>query len=266
MANTVWITGASSGLGKHTMEALLARGWQVAGGARSFTKAREGSALLLPLDVTREESAAAFVQEALIAFGPPDALINAAGVLILGPAESLSMGEYQQVLEVNFLGAVRMTQAVLPLMRQRGGGKIVNYSSVNGLLATPFEGPYAASKHALEGWSEALHMECAPFGIQVMVVEPGDHQGGQSKYRPHAQKVEESYRASFERVTAAIARDESGGSDPAKLGQKVARTLEKKRLPARLKAVKLPERAALWLHDLLPSRIFLKLLSLYYGV
>ncbi len=264
--STVWITGASSGLGLYTMEALLSLGWQVAAGARSFAEKREGDALYLPLDVTQEDSVAAFAQKAVDAFGVPDALINAAGMLILGPAEDVSLEEYQRVMEVNFLGAVRMVKAALPLMRGQGAGKIVNFSSVNGLLATPFEGPYVASKHALEGWSEALKMECAPHGIQVMVVEPGDHQGGQSKYRPHAHRVSGTYRPSFDRVTATIAKDEATGSDPRRLGRKVAKALSKKRLPMRLKVVKLPEGMALILHDILPSNLFLKLLSLYYRV
>ncbi len=266
MSKTLWLTGGSSGLGLYTLKALLADGWQVAAGARSFAEKREGNALYLPLDVTQDDSVAAFVEKATAALGPPDVLINAAGMLILGPVESLSMDEYQRVMEVNFLGAVRMTQAALPLMRARKKGRIVNFSSVNGLLATPFEGPYVASKHALEGWSEALRMECAPHGIEVMLVEPGDHQGGQSKYRPHAARVEDAYRPSFDRVTATIARDEQGGGDPGKLGEKVARALHKRRLPVRLKVVQLPERLAIILHDVLPSNLFLKLLSLYYRV
>ena len=261
-----WVTGASSGLGKHIFEALQQDGWQVVGGARSFQERQGGAALCLPLDVTREDSAQRFVQQAMAAFGPPDALVNAAGVLITGACEDYSDGELKQVLSVNFLGTARMVRLTLPLMRAKGQGRIVNLSSINGLLATPFQGAYTASKHAMEGYSEALSMEVAPHGIQVMIVEPGDHRGGQDKYRAHAAEAGADYAKDCAHARAAIARDEARGSDPALLGKKVARAMKKRRMPLRLQVVKLSERMAVLLHDLLPGRLFTRFLSAYYGV
>ncbi len=261
-----WVTGASSGLGKHIFEALRQDGWQVVGGARSFQETQEGAALFLPLDVSQEESAQRFVQQATAAYGTPDALVNAAGVLITGACEDYSDQELQRVLSVNFLGMARMVRLVLPLMRARGNGRIVNLSSINGLLATPFQGAYTASKHAVEGFSEALHMEAAPHGIQVMIVEPGDHRGGQDKYRTHAACAGKAYAQACGRARTAIARDEAQGSDPALLGKKVARALNKRRMPLRLRVAKPSQHMAVILHDLLPGRLFSRFLSAYYGV
>ena len=133
---TVWITGASSGLGRYTAQALGEAGFCVIAGARSFTgdKAADGI-FRLPLDVTREESVEAFQKAALAISERVDAVVHCAGVLVLGPCEKVPVEEYRRVLETNYLGVVRMNQAVLPLMREQGGGKIIIFSSINGLLA-----------------------------------------------------------------------------------------------------------------------------------
>ena len=120
---TVWITGASSGLGRYTAQALGEAGFCVIAGARSFTgdKAADGI-FRLPLDVTREENVEAFQKAALAISERVDAVVHCAGVLVLGPCEKVPVEEYRRVLETNYLGVVRMKQAVLPLMREQGGG------------------------------------------------------------------------------------------------------------------------------------------------
>ncbi len=261
-----WVTGASSGLGLHTAEALTASGWQVVGGARSLALAERPGLLHLPLDVTDEASIAAFVREATTRHGAPDALVNAAGILMIGACEDYADQELQQVMDVNFLGMTRMVRAALPLMKQQGHGRIVNFSSVNGLLATPFQGAYTASKHAVEGYSEALMMEVRPHGIQVMLVEPGDHRGGQEKYRSRGAQCSECYQTARDRAAAIIARDEATGSDPVLLGRKVARALARKHMPARLRIAKPSQHMAVMLHDLLPTGLFTRLLGAYYKV
>lgn len=265
MANrAVWVTGASSGLGKATAQALAEAGWQVIAGARSFggeaPAVRQGI-LRLPLDVTRQASVDAFIDSALRHAGTPQALVCAAGVFTLGSAAQYTDEEMLAVLDVSLMGALRMVRGVLPRMIENGGGKVVAFSSINGLLPTPYQGAYVAAKHALEGYCECLRMENRDKGIQVMLVEPGDHQGGAGKYRARARQIPPAYQASLDRVSAVIARDEGQGLCPARLGQKVARSLNKKRLPMRLRVASLSQHAAVVLHDMLPNRLFLYLLS-----
>ena len=268
MAQVVWITGASSGLGLHTAQALARNGFTVVAGARSFGKGKTVAGChCLPLDVTSRESIDAFAAEALKAFGPPDILVNCAGMLILGACESYALDELRQVMETNFFSQAAMISKVLPYMREKGKGRIVNFSSINGLLGIPFEGAYTASKHAIEGYSECLSYEVKPFGIEIMLVEPGDHRSGSSAYRRHSQGMtdESPYKAAFDTGTAQIAHDEANGSDPDRLGEKIAKALKRKRLPRRLRVAKPDQHLAVVLHDLLPNRWFEKIIGPYYG-
>lgn len=262
----VWITGASSGLGRYTLEALASAGHTVVAGARSFHGGAEGNIYRLPLDVTDEESIRTFVAEAKCITGTVDALIHCAGVLVLGSCEETSADEYRRVMETNFLGMVRMNQQVLPLMRAQGDGKVVLFSSINGLLGVPFQSAYTASKHAMEGYAECLAMEGRRHGIQVCLVEPGDHRGGSDAYRAHAAAMTEQspYAADFASATAAISRDEHGGSDPASLGRKVARMLARKRIPFRLRIASADQHLAVYLHKWLPAWLHFFVLRLYY--
>lgn len=269
MANrVVWVSGASSGLGMHTAQALLASGWQVVSGARSFlTEEGPGSqGHRLHLDVADPNSVVRFCEQAKALFGPPDALVCAAGVLTFGPAESYTDSELKQVWEVNFLGAVRLIRETLPLMREKGQGRILCLSSVNGLLATPFQGAYVASKHALEGYLETLALETQAHNIQVCIVEPGDHQGGSQAYRQQNERAHPAYQQAFENGVAAIHRDEAKGGDPQVFGQKMARLLTKKRLPLRKKVVRLDEWLAILTHDLLPWRLYAAMIRKHYKV
>lgn len=265
---TVWLSGASSGLGKAAARALLADGWQVVSGARSFKGDEERGELgvALPLDVRSEQSVRAFCEKAFSLFGAPDALVNAAGILIMGPAEETSLVEYEAVMDTIFFGSVRLTQAVLPLMREKGGGKIVMLSSVNGLMPTPFQSAYVAAKHALEGYGECLLLEARPHNIRVMIVEPGDHRGGQDKYRTSAAGISDAYQDSFGRVRETVRHDESTGGFPEAFGKKLAIALSKQKLPTRLRVTTLKETAAIILHDILPGRLFARFLAGYYKV
>ena len=266
MAKTVWMTGASSGLGLHTAQALVEAGFMVIAGARSFSEKKVAGQWQLPLDVTNEESIDHFTETALSIGGEPDILINCAGMLILGACESYGRDELRQVLETNFLGQAAMISRVLPLMRKNGKGKIVNFSSINGLLGIPFQGAYVASKHAIEGYSECLALEAKPYGVEVMLVEPGDHQSGSKNYRRISRHMgkENPYYPAFDTAAKCIARDEANGCDPDRLGRKIARTLKRKHLPRRLRVASMDQHLAVLLHDLLPARLFDWIIGSYY--
>ena len=265
----VWVSGASSGLGFHTSLQLKKAGMQVVSGARSY-RDREGEAengCRLYLDVRDEQSMDRFVREALSVYGTPDVLCCCAGVLTLGACEDYTLQELRDVMETNFFGQAMMIKRVLPLMRENGGGKIVLFSSVNGVLAVPYQGAYTASKHAVEGFAEALRMEASLFGVSVCVVEPGDHRSGSSKYRRHASTDQPAnpYYQDYRRTIARIDHDEKNGSDPDRLGRVIARALRKKHLPARLLIASPDQKLAVLLHRILPKKLFARFLTLYYG-
>ena len=220
----------------------------------------------LPLDVTSEESVQAFVDQALEISPWVAAVVQCAGMLVLGSCEETTIEEYQRVMNTNFLGMVRMNQQALPIMRNQREGRIVMYSSINGLLGIPFQNAYTASKHAIEGYTEGLQMEVRDFGIQVMLVEPGDHRSGSDKYRPHGvnMTVESPYAKAYENATAKIHHDETHGSDPDELGRKVAKMLERKRMPFRKRIASPDQHLAVWMHTFLPAKWNEKILSGYY--
>jgi short-subunit dehydrogenase len=166
---TVLTTGASSGIGLQTAKQLAAKGYKVFGTSRKPKPNQDLPFKMLALDVTDDASAKQCLEEV----GQVDILINNAGYDIYGSAEETMMEELRAQMETNFFGSVRMTKLVLPSMRERRSGKIINVSSVGGLFALPYNSAYAASKFALEGFSESLRQEMLPFNVYVSLVEPG---------------------------------------------------------------------------------------------
>jgi short-subunit dehydrogenase len=168
------VTGASVGIGEAAARALVGAGFTVYGTSRRAAagETRDG-VVLLPLDVTDDESVAGVVREVLERSGRIDVLVNNAGVGVAGAAEESSIEQARALFETNVFGAIRMTRAVLPHMREQGSGRIINVSSVLGFLPAPFMALYAATKHAIEGYSESLDHEVRDHGVRVLLVEPG---------------------------------------------------------------------------------------------
>lgn len=179
MTQTWFITGASSGFGAAFARHALAKGHNVAITARRLDKLQQIAAvspdrvLARQMDVTDPMQVKAAVQAAENRFGGIDVLINNAGYGIVGAVEETPEAELRTMMETNFFGAVAVTQAALPMMRQRRKGAIVMMSSLGGQLSFGGFGPYSASKFAMEGLTEALSQEIAPFGLKAMIVEPG---------------------------------------------------------------------------------------------
>ncbi len=269
---TIWVIGASSGLGLATAKAFANDGWQVISGARSFSAnsavdPADGRTHTLSLDVTDAESREAFVKKAFAISPVVDVLIYCAAVLVLGACEPTSHSEYERVMQTNFLGMTGMVSLALPAMRTAKQGKIVLFSSINGLLGIPFQSAYTASKHAVEGYAECLAMETSPFGIQVCVVEPGDHRGGSQHTRLHAAAAEQSspYAQAYQKACAIIHHDESNGLLPEKLGQRVLRNVKRRKMRFRLRVAKPDQLLAVVLHDVLPPSLNARILRGYYG-
>jgi NAD(P)-dependent dehydrogenase (short-subunit alcohol dehydrogenase family) len=167
------VTGASSGIGQATAALLAKAGYTVYGTSRRGGTGSERSFEMLSLDVTRDDSVADAVQLLMQREGRIDLLVNNAGFGVApAGAEESTVQQAQSIFDTNFFGIVRMTRAVLPQMRKQGAGRIINISSVLGLLPMPYGALYAATKHAIEGYSESLDHELRTRGIRVSVIEP----------------------------------------------------------------------------------------------
>lgn len=168
---TAIVTGASSGIGQATAEALVRAGYRVFGTSRKAGDSPT-QVSMLTCDVTDDDSVTALVSTVIAQTGRIDLLVNNAGIGLLGGAEEFSIPQVQALFDVNLFGVIRMTNAVLPSMRQRGQGRIINIGSILGLVPAPYSAHYSAVKHALEGYSESLDHEVRAFDIRVSVIGP----------------------------------------------------------------------------------------------
>jgi NAD(P)-dependent dehydrogenase (short-subunit alcohol dehydrogenase family) len=166
------VTGASGGIGEASARALQAAGYRVLGTYRRPPATRSPGIEYLACDVTSDESVQTAIGQVLAKAGRIDLLVNNAGVGLVAGAEESSVEQAKSLFDVNLFGVFRLTNAVLPTMRRQGSGRIVNISSVMGLIPAPFMALYAASKHALEGYSESLDHEIRATGVRVVLVEP----------------------------------------------------------------------------------------------
>ena len=176
MSKVVLITGASSGMGREAAILLANRGLKVFAGARRIDRMAalsEHGITAVEMDVTNGDDNQRVVDQIINSEGRIDVLINNAGFGLYGPVEDIPLDDARYQFEVNLFGLAHLTQLVLPHMRALGSGRIVNVSSMGGKIYTPLGAWYHATKHALEGWSDCLRIETAPFNIQVVLIEPG---------------------------------------------------------------------------------------------
>ena len=223
------ITGASSGLGYALAEYALQQGDRVALGARSqaamtaLAARHPDKALALALDVTNAEQRAAAVQQTEQRFGVIDVLVNNAGIDYIGAIEEQEERDYRAIFEVNFFGAVSMLRLVLPGMRARKQGTIVNVSSMDGIASLPVNGFYSSSKFALEGLTESLWQEIEPIGLRAFLVEPGSFRTGLADRTKFSGAPIEAYAATsgaFRKVMATMTPEMFPG-DPVRAAEAI---------------------------------------------
>jgi NAD(P)-dependent dehydrogenase (short-subunit alcohol dehydrogenase family) len=208
MAGTALVTGASSGIGEETAKGLLAAGYIVYAGARRVDAMRSlqaAGARVLSLDVTDDASMTAAVDAILRETGRIDVLVNNAGYGSYGALEDVPLDEGRRQFEVNIFGLARLIQIVLPTMRERRAGRIVNISSIGGKFGEPFGCWYHATKFAVEGLSDSLRMELHPFGIDVVVIQPGATHSEWSKIA-HDNLIKYSGNGPYRKTAAAHAK------------------------------------------------------------
>ena len=215
-ANTVaLVTGVSSGIGRETARLLAEHGARTFGTVRDLRRANPIAGVeLIAMDVNHDTSVTEAVSSVLGKAGKIDILINNAGYSLAGGVEETSVEEARQLFETNFFGVLRVTQAVLPSMRQNSYGRIVNISSMLGLLPGPYHGIYAASKHALEGYTTTLDHEVRAFGIRAVLVEPMYTKTEIAKNEKSVQAAIPAYADQKQRVTEIVEQETANGDDP----------------------------------------------------
>lgn len=279
-SQTVLITGASSGFGLLTAIELAKKGFFVIATMRNMEKSAyikqlsreshvEGRLEYLQLDVASTKSVENFSYQ-LQDLPPIDILINNAGFALGGFCEDVSLIEYKEQFETNFFGVISVTQVVLPYMRQRKKGKIINVSSISGRVGFPGLSPYAASKNALEGWSECLRLEVKPFGIDVALIEPGSFKTSiwsTGKKIAEKSKADDSpYGQYMNAIESELEQGQNKLGDPEEVVQLVVELCKKKDIRKLRYPIGSGVKTALFLKNILPwtvwEKVFFKKLKI----
>ena len=257
---TVLVTGASAGIGKATAKTLLEEGYTVYAAARRVENMRDLEdlgAVALKMDVTKEEDLVAGVDRISAEQGGVDILVNNAGFGLYGAMEDTPLDDARYQFEVNLFGLARLTQLVLPHMREQGAGRIVNISSVAGKVYIPLGAWYIASKHALEGWSDCLRFELKSFGVDVILVEPGliRTEFGDVANGP---MIERSANSAYSHIVKRMTKgmdDNERGSPPSVIADTVLKALRAKRPKTRYAAGQYAK-PVLFLRKLVSDRMY----------
>jgi len=261
------VTGASSGIGRAAAAALAACGWRVFGAARR-APADAGPRSFMVLDVRDADSVRRCVSEVETSAGRIDLLVNCAGIVIGGSAEEMLPDEVLDQVQTNLLGTMRMCQAVLPGMRARGSGRMVNVGSLAGLMGLPFQSAYSASKYGIEGFSESLQIEVRSFGIRVVVVDPGDIATEITAHRltSRGMGAGSPYGSDYARAMRSQAEGEAQGWSPDRCARVIARIAQARSPRFRYTPGPLVERLSPVARHLIPDRLFLRILEGFYGM
>lgn len=265
----VLITGVSSGIGMATAGYLASKGMTVIGTildpVDGIQPHPDGYATV-SMDVCNGESVRLAVERVLTTVHRIDVLINNAGISFSSSLEETDINDARHVFEVNTLGPLRVIQAVLPSMRRNRKGLIINTTSIVGQIAIPFDGIYSASKFALEGLSEALSLELKPFGINVVILEPGDIDTGMSARSKMGRAVDElsPYCLYLKQAQDASVANERAGSPPLHIAKKVEQIISESRPSLRYVGGTLIEQCMIPLKHLLPARCFERIVAKQY--
>lgn len=263
----ILITGASSGFGKFTAQMLSEQGHIVYGTSRKPSE-NMNNVKMLVVDVTSPLSIRQAVEQIISEQGRIDVLINNAGIGIGGALELATEDEVSKQMNTNFFGVVNMCREVLPAMRKARKGKIINISSIGGVMGIPYQGFYSASKFAVEGYSEALALEVHPFHIKVCLVEPGDFNTGFTDNRNISEqtRLDADYRESFLKSLEIIEKEERNGCHPRKLAAAICKIVARKNPPFRTKVGPLVQVLFAKSKRWLPDSVMQYALRIFYAI
>lgn len=228
----VLVTGGSSGIGKSICEHLTSKGYEVLGTSRNPEKITNSKIDLAPLDVTSEESIENLCVLIKKKWGGLDILINNAGIGFMGPLELAKSDQIRNAWETNVFGLMKITQTMLPLLKESGSGRVINIGSIGGKMGLPYRGWYSAAKGSLEILSESLALELKPFEIQVCTLLPGDVQTpiGESRLEPDTNDLGD-YKDSYNRMKMVLDKEMSNAIPASHVAKAVHTLLRKKRMP-----------------------------------
>ncbi len=263
----VLITGASSGLGKACAEHLSVNNYKVYGTSRKPNQ-EITSYKMLQMDVNDDISVKQGIKHIVNQEGHLDVVINNAGVGIAGSVEDTSMEEMRFQFETNYFGVLRVCHEVLPLMRTRQFGYIINIGSLSGLIGIPFQGAYSASKSALQGLTEVLRMELKPYGIHSVLIEPGDFNTGFTDNRimtKHSQ-TNQDYKERFNKALQTMVEDERNGQNSKSIAVLVEKIINNPSPRLRYMIGPKLELLAVHLRKIMPSKMFEWSIMKYYKV
>lgn len=259
----VLVTGGSSGIGEAICKRLAAEGHRVYGTGRKVDTQPNGYRLV-EMDITDTDSVQRGVQAVLAETGHIDVVVNNAGLGIQGPAEDITPELALQVLDTNVLGAHRVCRALLPGMRERKQGLIVHITSLAANYGLPFRGFYSASKAALERYAEAQRMELAPFGVNVVTLQPGEYRTGIAASRARPASIGAHYSEAYERVMRVLNGSLHYSRDPDEVAVKVSRLIRHPAPYGVRYAAHGVQRLSVVLKKVLPARLFERLMMRHY--
>lgn len=267
MNKIILVTGASSGIGKKTALQLIKEGNIVYGAARRLNKMEDivnAGGHAIEMDVLNEDQLKAGVEQIINTHGRIDILVNNAGYAVYGSVEDTSIDDARRQFEVNIFGLARLTQLILPHMREKKSGTIINISSVGGKIYTPLGAWYHATKHALEGWSDSLRLELKQFGINVVIVEPGliTSEFADVLYEPMLERSGNGPYANMTKSVAAATKtsyENGGGSSPTVIANVISKIVMSKNPKTRYSAGKMAK-PILFMRKRLSDRLFDKII------
>ena len=261
----ILITGGSSGIGKSIGEFLISKGFIVYGTSRNPNPNNTTSLPLIALDVTKNDTIKSAISELIGKEGRIDILINNAGVGITGPLEETPEEEIRKAFDTNYFGPISVTKAVLPYMREQGGGLVINITSIAGYMGLPYRGIYSATKGALELTTEAFRMELKQFNIDMTNVAPGDFATNIAAGRYHAPVLENSpYKKAYKNTLAIMNEHVDAGKDPGLMAKVIYKVINTPNPRGHYKVGEPLQKFSIALKRILPDKVYEKILLKHY--
>jgi NAD(P)-dependent dehydrogenase (short-subunit alcohol dehydrogenase family) len=267
MQKVALVTGASSGIGEAIALELLKAGYRVYGTSRRERSSEPGGIQFLKMDVDQDGSVQQGARQLLEQEAHIDLVVNCAGLGILGAIEEIPISTAKRNFETNVFGVMRVCQAFAPRLREQGFGCIINISSIAGEVSLPFRGMYSAGKFAMEAMTEALRMELAPFGVRVVILQPGDFNTPIKQNRTHVELGADSpYEYYIERVKDQIKEGMEKAPTPEGVGRKVVAIAKRNRPGLRYRVGSLLETITPRLRKVLPERFYVYMIMAFHGM